>query len=318
MATRTRTSGSLISAPHIDALGAGIRKRKVSKEYADFRFRAEIDWIELKIRTKKPTNFHTVRKRLDARYAETRNEGSGRAATEFFVRFYSLANWRSIDLALEKLTRDHLLAGPVEVTGIEIALDAYSKPCDRQALVHMTANFYRGLAYLVSKNQRIVFGGKGSVESIPLPKVFLKKIDQGGNIYIGNSEPEGDLGDPNNWILQHIYLKEVDRKKPLPIKEHRARIEVTLRGIALPQKLLEEWKSHQFTAQSQFFKFRKPKDGLSLLQKSSFEAKSYYGGKGKKSYSSKRRIYSGVTSADIALNARAYDALKNLSKRMGG
>lgn len=318
MATRTRTSGSLISAPHIDALGEGIRKRKVIKEYAGYRFRAEIDWIELKIRTKKPTNFHTVRKRLDAPFVETHNEGSGGAATEFFVKFYNPANWRFIDLSLQKLTHDHPLAGPIEVTGIEVALDAYSKSCDHHALAQMTAKFYRGLTYLVSENQRIVFGGKGSAERIPLTKVLLKKIEQGGNIYIGNSKPEGDLGDPNSWMLQHIYLKEVDRKKSLPIEEHRARIEITLKGVALPYKLLDEWKSHQFTAQSQFFKFRAPKEGLSLLQQSNFDAVCQYGAKRAKSADFKRRIYSGLTRADSALNARAYDALKNLSKRMRG
>ncbi len=304
--------------PAIKYLGDGASKRNPTPDYHLFSFRAEVDWVEIKIRTQKPTNFHTVRTRLEVPYVETLDEGSGGAASEFLIKFYSLKNWREIDRALERLTCDHPLAGPVEVTGIEIAFDTYSKLQDRSALVGMTAKFYCGLTYPISVNQRITPGTKFSAKPIPSLKILLRKINDGENIYIGNKEPQGDLDDPHSWMLQHFYLKQTDQKMPLPIREQRARVEITLRGLALPHHLLEEWRSHDFTAESQYFKFRKPKKGLTCLERIIFVGQCQYGAKKKKRSGLTRTIYSRLTVADVPLNNKAYDALRNLNNRLRG
>lgn len=293
-------------------------KRSAIEEYRDCRFRAEIDSIGIKIRTLKPTNFYTVRNRLEAPYVETFDEGSGGAASEFHIKFYSLKNWQEIDRALEKLTHDHPLAGPVEVTSIEIALDTYSKLHDREALVMMVAKFYCGLTKPISVNQRITPGEKYSAKAIPSFAILLRKIRAGENIYIGNKDPKEDLDNPQSWMMQHFYLKQTDRKMPLPVHEQRARVEITLKGIALPHKFLDEWRSHQFTEEGEYFKFRKPKTDLTCLEKIVFIAKSQYGAKKQKRSGPKRTIYSPLTLADIPLNNKAYDALRNLTNRLKG
>ena len=317
MTLQTRVLGTS-TIPAMTFSGGEKAKRHPIEEYRDFTFRAEIDWIGIKIRTLKPTNFHTVRNRLEAPYVETFDEGSGGAASEFHIKFYSLKNWQEIDRALEKLTHDHPLAGPVEVTGVEIALDAYSKFHDREALVEMVAKFYCGLTKPISVNQRITPGEKYSAKAIPSFAILLRKIRSGENIYIGNKDPKGDLDNPLSWMLQHFYLKQTDRKTSLPVHEQRARVEITLKGIALPHKLLDEWKLHQFTSESSHFKFRKPKTDLTWIEKAIFIGKSQYGAKKQKRSGPKRTIYSPLTLADIPLNNKAYDALRNLTNRLKG
>lgn len=313
---RLHTTHKTHAAPLIECGSCGPYRRNPISEYRDYSFRAEIDWIELKIRTLKPTNFQTVRNRLEAPYVETLDEGSGGAASEFYIKFYNLKNWQEIDRALEKLTYDHPLARSVEVTGIEIALDAYSKLHDREDLVAMVAKFYCGLTNPISVNQRITPGTKFSAKAIPSPAILLRKIRNGENIYIGNKDPKEDLGNPRSWMLQHFYLKQTDQKKPLPIEEHRARVEITLKDIALPHKLLDEWRSHQFSSEGIHFKFRKPKTGLTCLERSTFLGKSQYGAKRQKRSGPTRTIYSPLTLADVPLNNKAYDALRNLTNRL--
>lgn len=318
MTLQTKTLG-ISALPAMTFLGGERAKRNPIEEYQDYRFRAEIDWIGVKIRTLKSTNFQTVRNRLEAPYVETFDEGSGGAASEFHIKFYSPKNWQEIDRALERLTHDHPLAGPAEVTGIEIAFDAYSKRNDRKELAKMTSKFYRSLTRPVSENQRITPGKRGSVAAIPSPKILDRYVESGENIYIGNRDvPKENVDDPNGWMMQHIYLKETDKKEALPIVEQRARIEITLRGIALPHQLLDEWKSHLFTKESEYFKFRKPKKDLRWHQKTVIEHLSQYGSRRKKRSGDRRTIYSSATLADKVLNGKAYDALRNLTNRLKG
>jgi hypothetical protein len=316
---RLHTEKRALIEPSIKLLVDGIKKRNPIAQYQYLRFRAEVDWIEIKICTQKPSNFHTVRTRLEASYVKPLDAGGGGAASEFRIKFYSLKNWQEIDRALANFTHDHPLSRPVEVTGIEIAFDAYSKVNDRQVLAAMTTKFYRGLTYPVSENQRITPGTKGSVTGIPSPKMLVRRVERGENIYIGDrDEPTENMDDPHSWMKQHFYLKETDTNAPLPIEQHRARVEITLRGLALPHQLLEEWRSHNFTVESQFFKFRKPGRALSWHQQTYMGQVSQYGGKQKKRSGVRRTIYSAATVADIPLNNKAYDALKNLNKRMKG
>jgi len=316
---KLETADNALIAPSIKLMGEGVKKRNPIMEYQNLSFRAEVDWIEIKIYTQKPSNFHTVRTRLEARYVEPLDAGGGGAASEFRIKFYSLKNWQEIDRALVNFTHDHPLSQPIEVTEIEIAFDAYSKVNDRRVLAAMTTKFYRGLTYPVSENRRITPGKKGSVTCIPSPKMLVRRVERGENIYIGDRDaPTENMTDPHRWMKQHLYLKETDAKVLLPIEEHRARIEITLRGLALPHQLLDEWRSHDFTVESQFFKFRKPKKALNWHQQTYIEQMSQYGSKQTKRSGSRRTIYSAATVADIPLNNKAYDALKNLNNRLRG
>jgi len=301
-------SSAVVSAP--TALPPTVASEAVQLvDYSRYRFRAEVDWIDLRIATAVPTNFMTVRNRLNVGYVEPECPSAGGACKEFRVRFQAPKSWADLDDRLQKLTVDHPLAEPVSVTGIEIALDAYSRDHSHDDLVEMTVRFYRCASKLVSSNRRASKGKHGSHGLETLPQL-RSLIADGYNIYIGN------LTDDQR---QHIYLKETDNKVMLPIAEHRARTEFTLNGNKIPGQNFGSWKTRDFTEFAHFFKFRRLKDDLPLLvavplrtRVQIAEARPHRTARGH------LRMSSRSTLADLKLNALAFDALRELSRRWRG
>lgn len=275
-------------------------------DYSHFRFRAEVDWIELRIVTTAPTNFQTVRRRLGVGFADPKDSGAGGACTEFSVKFQAPKNWATIQESLKELTVDHPLAEPVMVTGIEVALDAYSINQTRNDLVEMTAHFYHGATLLVSDNRRASKrqGESYGLETLPQ---LQNLIADGYNIYIGNqSDPEH----------QHIYLKETDSSTALPLNQHRARTEFTLEREKLPTQSFQDWQGHDFTTFAPYFKFRRLKSDLSPVIAVPMRKMAQVGERrARKTPQGHSRAFSRSTEADFKLNALAFDALRELNRR---
>ena len=61
---RLETADNALIGPSIKLMGEGVKKRNPIVQYQYLRFRAEVDWIEIKICTLKPSNFNIVRTRL--------------------------------------------------------------------------------------------------------------------------------------------------------------------------------------------------------------------------------------------------------------
>jgi hypothetical protein len=284
------------------------------KPYEKYRFRAVIDFIKLKIVTVQPSNFNTVRTRMETQYVDALNEGAGKAATEFIVTIQEPTSWTNIHKMLEKFTWDHPLAAPIEVVGIEIALDAYSRANDRDELVDMTALFYKFAAKLVSENRRTSGEGKHSGQGISTYRGLRSRLDKGFNIYVG---------DETDAVKQHMYLKETNHRNKivevLPDAERRARTEFTLTGSELPHSSLADWENHDFTKEADFFKYRKLKSELRLHSSAAVMNIAQVGArKTRKRECGGTRLYSVNTVADTALNDLAYSALRELTRRMKG
>ena len=281
-------------------------------DYSAYTFRAEIDWIELKLEFVKPTNFDTVRKRLKSPFVEPLNEGGGHAATIFKVKIHSPKSWDGLELALVPLIHDHELKLAPEVTGIEVALDARSKGTKREDLVDMVCHFYRGAQKLVSSNRRLYRTKKDAVYSITDLRNLRKNVDEGFNIYVGSIN-DGDIR------TQHGYVKETDDngKVVLPASDHRARFEFTLYGAALPETTLTAWRRHKFTDMADFFKFRQVKSTVSPFTAAAFSNSPQIGSRlPAKTGGRGRRLFSKGTEADVSLNQLSYDALRELTRRM--
>lgn len=275
-------------------------------DYSHYQFRAEVDWIELRIVTIAPTNFQTVRRRLGVGFADPKDSGAGGSCTEFAVKFQAPRSWAEIHESLKKLTVDHPLAEPVMVTAVEIALDAYSINQTRNDLVEMTARFFHGAALLISDNWR---ASKRQGESYGLETLsqLQNLIADGYNIYIGNqSDPE----------RQHIYLKETDSSTDLPPHMHRARIEFTLEREKLPAQSFQNWQEHDFTAFAPYFKFRRLKNDLPPVIAAPKRMVAQVGARrARKTPQGHYREFSRSTEADYKLNALAFDALRELNRR---
>jgi hypothetical protein len=282
-----------------------------ARRFSHYRFRAVVDWIELKIVTATPTNFPTVRARLGIPFARSLDAGDGGAATIFRVTIHDPKSWADIEATLDGLTEDHPLAAEVEVTGIEIALDAYSERRSRDDLVDMTVRFYRNAEYLIVPGRL----GRLTGETLPIEDVKMlgRAIDEGFNVYIGHRR------DP---LRQHMYLKETDNNgQSLPDVQHRARTEITLEGEHLPVRLLEDWKRFRFTEMAGRFKYRelKPDDELNPYVRAGMKIVPQIGEQRvRRRAPSGIRLHSPSTRADSELNSRAFDAFRELDRRMKG
>ena len=279
--------------------------------YSAFRFRAVIDWIELRLVTEKASNFDTLRKRMEVPYVQAVDKGPGSAATEFLVKIQEPTSWNDVEQRIVKFTWDHPLAEPVSVTGIEVALDVYSRSQDREQLVDMVTRLYRNSTKLISQNRRLA-RHRHETQSIASHRSLRRKIAEGFNLYIGNAKDEA---------RQHLYLKGTDsldgKVIHLEPESCRARTEFTLRGKALPCQSLEEWKRHEFTDMADFFKYRTMKTCVDPLMKHALMHVDQIGERRPRPTKDRRpRFFFKSTKADTELNALAYSALRELTKRM--
>lgn len=278
--------------------------------YDAFKINAVVDWVELRIKLKDPSNFDTLRRRLGVGYVTPLDKGPGGAATEFTLKIQDPTSWRNVHAQLEKLTHDHPLAAPPEVIGIEVALDAYSKVNDMNELQDMAKRFYRMSAFVVSDVRRAAAGYKGSGRPLLTESDITRALKDGFNIYVGNKTDSAVL---------HIYVKTTDDGgKPLPVEEWRARMEITLRGQDLPCRSLDEWENFDMSKLSKYFKFRRMKEGLNPFVEQGLKGVAQIGEKKPRPHPDRRaRFFSTSTVSDKALTDRAYDSLRRLTGKMG-
>jgi hypothetical protein len=148
-------------------------------------------------------------------------------------------------------------------------------------------------------------------------------------LYMGN---QGEYkGRPPDPLSQRIYVKDTDfdalagRRVKLPKSEHRARIELTLNGLALPFDSLDKVASpYCFTRHRVWFRFRMLKDFptgplVSLPTRIRTHLARESGQIGEERWRSvpkrSRRRFSTLTVSDEKLNAKVYEALRQLTYR---
>lgn len=284
-------------------------------DYSSSRFRAVVDWIELEIQTTRPTNFMAIQKELrrllclpdDVNpYVKAQDEGYSRAATIFRIRLQDPERHYELENVIHGLSVAFGCRASPRITAIEIAFDAYGAGAEQ------AARFYKFLTNLVSDNRRMYRSGRRESDfTQSVPNNFdsmVKHLHAGWQV---------GIGDKSDDSYQHAYFKTTDNSgAPIPQSDHRARIEVTLRGEALPFRTLEELHRFKFGSLSEFFRFRKLKPDLSPLDQTNADASAQIGQRrARNRRGGGTRLHSRLTQADADLNARARDALKELSRR---
>lgn len=268
-----------------------------------------IDFIEFTFTTKQPTNGFSIRRKTGFVYVEPVNEGAGSAATTFKVKFHDVTFWNDLERSIKKLKSLYELESEPVISTLEVSFDAYSKDSNFEELVEHAANFNTMLANPVSDNRRITFGVENELILIHSKERLLTLLGRCGTICIGNQESDDES--------MRIYIKTIDKKKPIPQDQYRARIEITLRGNALPFYNLDDAKNYKFTELSRYFKFRQFKsystEWISLIKRSfaliGERKRRYRKGVG-------ARMYSLSTLAHTALNRIAYDNLRGMGSRL--
>lgn len=296
-------------------------------DYSRLHFKAAVDWIELEFQAGSTTNFHTVQRALrrvlrlpddENPFVEPMDAGAGGAATTFRFRMHDPAKWQEVASALDGLAEQHPFTRSPSVTAIEVAFDAFSRGATREELAEQAARFYKFCTLMVSDNRRIYRTRKEGVRG-PIPIRFptlIRRLEEGWQIGIGNRSD-------NRY--QHIYFKTTDRGGvALPDAEHRARIEITLRGPALPYQTLEEWAVADFARDFRdSISFRKMAPDLSPLLHWTLGQTSVQVGERRRRWRLARdysgysgdRLYGKATKADSKLNEKARDAFRQLTRR---
>lgn len=280
-----------------------------------------VDWLSIEIVTQRFTNFQTVRRRLGDRYVTPLNKNSGGSASKFLFKFQDPKNWLDIVTLLQDLNAEYPFAEAPLIRTIEVSFDAYSRTATRDEMVDITHVFYRDLAKPVSENIR-VSGTKEKLNRNPIwgasNRDIKKLLNEGRNICIGNIKhsTRGKTIPADSKYMQ-IYFKTTDNDgQPIPVEQHRARIEIRLEGKDLPFETLKEGMTFKFERLSKNFKMLKLNeeiiDNSPVTYRTAIHTLSQLG----RMKSPAKRQYSLITLADTKLNDRVYDALRDLTRRM--
>jgi hypothetical protein len=278
-------------------------------DYTKFKFRAVVDWLSFEIETTSRTKGEAIYDRFSLEnYVAPLDTQPGGVASRFTVVLQDVTCWQDAEVRLACIERQFPFARPATLTGMEVSFDARARTAERQELIDLAARFYQYSSFTASDNHR--FGGrfKGDVRSVTSAVRTRNMIGADRVLNVGNR-----TGD----VTQRFYFKTKNSKRPLPVRDHRARMELTLRGGALEIDSLASASDFDFMALAEYFRFRKPADGLDPVELVVATASPQIGQRvERRDRTRSKRQYSRMTSADLALNGRSSTALRRLSGQM--
>lgn len=212
---------------------------------AAFRTQAVIDWIELAVTLQSGTQFRYVQAALRSilglvtpPYVKPVNAGAGGVATCFILRLHDAraASLREVERITGALALVRPFVKPPEVTGIELALDFYSRstPNAVPAIVHRLQSSIAAYGdnprqFDPDKAPQPKHGNRFLNRDRPEPVTGLA-LDPRLNLRIGNA------GDAVQW---QVYDKRTDNnRQPIDPSLRRARAEFTLSGKELAKRVI--------------------------------------------------------------------------------
>lgn len=217
----------------------------------------------------------------------------------------------------------------LEVLAVELALDAYPKGTATQqelaaAAFHLHAHQKtppRGAARLARPN------AAGGAIIAPRAREALDGLVAGYTLHLGETRPGVEDPFATRWYVKaHDTQPHGAPHADLPLVEHRARMEATLRGTLCPFRTLGNWRTFRFETLTCHFAqvARKPSaPNLSVENQQTLnvlQASGYGHRLGRPADSLKaaqhRRQGLRTTRADSALNKRIHDALRRLTGAM--
>lgn len=158
---------------------------------------------------------------------------------------------------------------------MEVALDGYHKRHDRAELNALSERLLWSQSVWASYPRITADTGKVTVTTETGQHLVVTRngfygiataskarwaLAEGATLNLGHQP--GENREPSN-LAQRVYVKTRDTLdgesyRSLPIAQHRARYEATLRGGALPFSTVERWRQFRFeTLQREFFNWRR-------------------------------------------------------------
>lgn len=280
----------------------------------DFKLKACVDWVELRVEFSTPSQFHHVRRRMPSHWSPGWVQALERQASsrsfEFRVQDPDPANLMQ---EIRQLAPDPTVfdeAG-VRITGVEIAIDTIPRNHQaRDALPAAAAYLFRHHARPPAGTPRIT--AKGEYRAAARPRDVLGALTAGLTV---------NAGLPDATYRSRYYVKQFDTQDgssyaPLKPHQYRARIEATLTGDHCPFDTIDEWTRFRFETLAEHFTFVRETPAatpfIALLREQLVQL-------GKpadpvKQVAHHRTTRTG-TRRDTQLNQRVADALRALSRR---
>lgn len=210
--------------------------------FTSSKIKAVIDWFDLRF-TVDPTRWGLCsdpRARSYIKSFITRHTGTrhyvatdeshiSQVGASFTIRLHDINSLKELKTVTD-LLHDHYGASPETMTieAIELSLDLYGGNSSA-----MLIKLHKAMQYPQGSKLFRVYKTKGTRRSIPtsLHKLY-ELLEDGYNIGMGDHR----LDD----LCVRLYFKRTDKNGlPLPIAEHRARIEVTLRKLIFDEAKID-------------------------------------------------------------------------------
>lgn len=218
----------------------------------NYRFRAVIDWVKVRVTLSSPSQFRHVQDRLLTIFGKlyiVACEGNA-SSLRFDITFQDPGGPALIMQGLQSALQGDgpaLKESDVQVIGLELALDLYSHTNDPASLavaaLHMAVHHAHppGRARVTRPKQYFVPVNKREI---------LAELDAGYTL---------NAGAKNASHTCRYYVKRQDTidgvpYETLPLSKHRARFENTWQGdLTPPFKTMAEWRNFRFESLSERF-----------------------------------------------------------------
>lgn len=250
-------------------------------DYTAFEFEAVVDWIEIEVTLRLPTQPQHVRNRIATHlphwgrppYIAPLTEAKSRSTRKIGFRVQDPAGPTTLMREIQAVAppgNGPIKEEDVRIVGIEVSIDAYHPAQDPHALADMTLHLFcmharppkrAGLELNMERGAGPLPLTDNSNRVITEPRHF--RWADGGSDTLqafidGYTVRAGDAGADHT---ARYYLKTADSLDgtsyaPLLMTEHSARIEVTLTGACTPFDSISAWRAFKFASLAKHFGMR--------------------------------------------------------------
>lgn len=291
---------------------------------AGFRLVAGVDWVQAVVKLRKPTQHRHVRTRLQAAglvagRVEHIDAPHDRPTRVVAVRIQDPGTPDAFMAAFQHVAppgNGPILESDVQITGVEIALDAHPKTQVEQPRITDAALYlFRHLARPPVGTPRITSPGHFRAAAA-LKGDTRRALADGWTI---------NMGEQGADYVARCYVKRADSipghaYAPLPQDQHCARLELRLQGQCLPFATVAQWRALRFEKLARSFAMvtdPTPRNSMAaLLQDQMVKINAPLGKPlDPAKHTQHRRVSRRGVRRDSALNQRVADALRALTKR---
>lgn len=223
----------------------------------DLSMKGAVDWMRFQVQLASPSQFRHIRDRVHDTWGNTFiEEVSGSQAKKWTVKVQNPPGPDQFMRDVQAMVRPSdppIRECDISILAIEVALDAYHRTGDREALARAVLHMLRHQAHPPAGAPRICRQGS-YYEPESVEQVLQALLNEPISIYLGGQNADH---------ISHLYFKTYDTidgqaYAELPRELWCARMENRFRGAAMPFTTISGWRDFKFESLS--------KDRFALVQ----------------------------------------------------